>query len=112
MGNRYKGQDRNAEIITFYYHIFGHRLRSGIAQSEARNEACDAVSLRYGITKGRLLNIISSHKGFDNANRTAFRNNAEALINELLVANKSMEEEIERNNQLISLLKECAYDNR
>ena len=112
MSSSQKSNERNAEVVTFFYHIFTHRIRSGLSQIEARKEACDAVSLRYNISKGRLLNIISSHKHFDDANKAAFRSNAENLISELDVINKALQEEMDRNAHLISLLKECAYDNR
>ena len=107
MTGNYKGEGRNDEITSFYYLIFEHRIRQGIGSGEAREKACDAVTLRYGISKGRLLNIISSQKSSRNTNMAALRENARALIAELALANKGLDETRERNERLISLLNEC-----
>lgn len=74
---------------------------------EARKFAYDAVTLRYGIGKGRLLNIISKEKGSRNVNNSAFRQNAIALIDVLTTANGELESARAKNEELISLLKEC-----
>jgi signal transduction histidine kinase len=44
--------------------------------SDARNESYDAVTLRYGISRGRLLNIISQHKSSQTVNVSKLRQNA------------------------------------
>ena len=75
--------------------------------NEAKKEAFDAVTLRYGISKGRLQNIISVYRTLPNVNRAAFRCNASSLIAELRLANEGHQANIDRNTQLISLLEEC-----
>lgn len=102
-----KGKERNGEIVTFFYAIFGHRVHQGMAPDAARKEAYDAVSLRYGIGKGRLLNIISERNNSQRVNRAAFRENAIALIGDLMSANDELSSLRERNDELISLLKDC-----
>lgn len=98
--------ERNSEIVTFFYLIFGHRIHHGVDQVTAKKEACDAVSLRYGISKGRLLNIISEQNNSQFVNRSAFREKALDLIEELTKANEQVEEVRKRNETLISLLKD------
>lgn len=112
MSKRAKALEREGEIISFFYLIFGNRIHSGMNQDDARNEAYDAVSLRYGIGKGRLLNIISARKNSHSVNELSFRENARNLITELVIANKGMDEVKARNEKLISLLKECINDKR
>ena len=105
-----KGKERNGEIVTFFYTIFSHRIRGGTTPDEARKEAYDAVTLRYGIGKGRLLNIISGQKGSQRVNNYTLRQNALALINELQVVNEGLDETRSKNERLIGLLKECVED--
>lgn len=107
-----KGKERNGEIVTFFYAIFGHRVHLGTEPELARKEAYDAVSLRYGIGKGRLLNIISEQNNSQRVNRTAFRENAIALIGDLTSANEGLAALLERNETLISLLKDCIENDR
>ena len=73
----------------------------------ARKEAYDAVSLRYGIGKGRLLNIISEQNNSQRVNRTAFRENVLMLIDDLTSANDELAALLGRNDALITLLKDC-----
>lgn len=108
-----KGKERNGEIVTFFYAILGHRVNQGVEPDLARKEAYDAVSLRYGIGKGRLLNIISERNNSQRVNRSAFRENALELIRDLNAANNELSSLQERNETLISLLKDCIdYDGR
>ena len=102
-----KGKERNGEIVTFFYAIFGHRVHQGIEPDLARKEAYDAVSLRYGIGKGRLLNIISEQNNSQRVNRTAFRENVLMLIDDLTSANDELAALLGRNDALITLLKDC-----
>jgi len=102
-----KGKERNNEIVTFFYLIFGHRVHQGIEPDVARKEAYDAVSLRYGIGKGRLLNIISEQNNSQKVNRTAFRENARELIDNISAVNAEIDAVKSRNAQLIQLLKDC-----
>lgn len=102
-----KGEERNSEIVLFFYLIFGRRIHNGMSPEDARREAYDAVTLRYGIGKGRLLNIISSNNCYQKVNEPAFRANARALIGELSLMNEGLDEKKEKNNKLISLLEEC-----
>ena len=105
-----KAQERNADIVTFFYTIFSQRIRGGTSPDEARKLAYDAVTLRYGISKGRLLNIISGQKGLQKVNTSSLRQNAIALINELKVVNDGLDIAKAKNEQLIGLLKECIKD--
>lgn len=102
-----KGEERNKEIVTFFYLIFGHRIHQGVDQDLARKEAYDAVSLRYGIGRGRLLNIISAHNCSQKVNMTAFRENIHTLIDDITSVNRELERSYDRNERLISLLKDC-----
>lgn len=102
-----RAREKDGDIITFYYLIFGNRVRKGMSQAEARKEACDAVTLRYGISKGRMLNIISERKSSRSANTLSFQQNALALIDDLITANKELDAVKEKNERLIGLLKEC-----
>ncbi len=102
-----KGKERNGEIVTFFYAIFGHRVHQGTDPDDARKQAYDAVSLRYGIGKGRLLNIISEQNNSQRVNRAAFRENVLTLIDDLASANEGLDAIRERNEALISLLKDC-----
>lgn len=100
----------NREAVTFFYMIFSHRIRKGMNPDDARKESYDAVTLRYGISRGRLLNIISQHKNSQKVNLSRLRQNAIALIKELQIANGGLQDSIQRNDKLISLLKECVED--
>lgn len=100
-----KADGRNREIVTFYYIIFTDCIHKGMNNARARKEATDAVSLRYGISPGRTLNIITEQKASPNANIVTLRRDAEALIARLEEVNKGMEEERIRNEKLISVLK-------
>lgn len=100
----------NREAVTFFYMIFSHRIREGMNPNDARNESYDAVTLRYGISRGRLLNIISQCKNSQSVNISKLRQNAIALIKELQIANGGLQDSIQRNDKLISLLKECVED--
>lgn len=102
-----KGSERNREIVTFFYLIFGHGVHCGTDPDTARKDAYDAVSLRYGIGKGRLLNIISEQNNSQRVNRTAFRENIIALIGDLEAANAELDALRGRNDSLLSLLKDC-----
>ena len=107
MENNQKGSERNREIVTFFYLVFGHGVHQGTDPDAARKDAYDAVSLRYGIGKGRLLNIISEQNNSQRVNRSAFRENVLALIRDLGAANAEMDALRGRNEKLISLLKDC-----
>ena len=107
MENNQKGSERNREIVTFFYLVFGHGVHQGTDPDAARKDAYDAVSLRYGIGKGRLLNIISEQNNSQRVNRSAFRENVLALIRDLGAANAEIDALRSRNEALISLLKDC-----
>lgn len=102
-----KTLERQGEIVTFYYLIFGNRIHAGWPAKEAKKAACDAVALRYNISKGRLLNIISKMGGVDHSRTAKFRAHAEALKDFLLGANDEMFSKCETNKKLIALLDEC-----
>ena len=105
-----RSRERNSEIVTFFYKIFGHRVHEGLSPDEARKEAYDAVALRYEISRGRLLNIISEHKNSQKVNVSKLRQNAIALINDLQAVNCGLDATISKNERLISLLQECLED--
>lgn len=108
MPQKVKVNRREGEIVSFFYQIFGHRIRSGMDSNRARKEASDAVSLRYGVGEGRLSNIITSvRNGIQSGSMGGFRADATQLISELADANQELELAIARNNRLIALLKEC-----
>ena len=110
MNKPVKINDRNKEIVTYFYMIFGHRIHHGVEPARAKNEAYDAVTLRYGITKGTLFNIISAVKISRNVNNSAFRQNVLSLIENLESVNEEMASVRDRNTKLISLLKDCLED--
>ena len=112
MKNKVKTCDRNGEIVTFFYTIFSHRVRGGMSPDDARREAYDAVTLRYEISRGRLLNIISEQKISQKVNVSTLRQNAVALIRELKVVNDGLDETKARNQKLMGLLEECLEDER
>lgn len=97
----------NSEIVTFFYSIFGHKVHQGMDPVQARKEAYDAVSLRYGISSGRLLNIIAEQNNSQNVNITAFRENVLSLMRDISDVNEEINNTLERNNLLLSLLKDC-----
>lgn len=107
MGKYTKRIGRNSEIVTFFYSIFGHRIHNGVEQGQARKEAYDAVSLRYGISRGRLLNIISDQNNSQKVNMSAFRENVLALMDDVNSANEEINAVLSRNDRLLSLLKDC-----
>jgi len=107
MAENRKGDERNSEIVLFFYTIFGNRVHEGVSPEEARQIAYDAVSLRYGIGKGRLLNIISEKRCSPSVNIASFRANASALIADLYAMNDGLSSFISRNVTLIELLQEC-----
>ena len=108
-----KRTGRDGEIVTFFYAIFGHRIHQGVEQGQARKEAYDAVSLRYGVSRGRLLNIISSQNNSQKVNRAEFRENVRTLISDLSSANEELSAAREKNERLISLLEDCLeHDSR
>ena len=110
MSDSIKQRERKVEIVSFFYMIFSHRIREGVSPDESRKEAYDAVTLRYGISKGRLLNIISEQKISRKENISALRHNALSLIRDLLAVNDELDLKKEKNERLIGLLKECTED--
>ena len=111
-GTGTRADERNGEIVSFFYTIFGHRIRCGMNPDEARKEAYDAVTLRYDISRGRFLNIVSEQKNSRIVNDNALRQKAIALIDALQIMNDGLEESKKKNERLISLLKECLEDDR
>lgn len=112
MKNKAKACERKGEIVTFFYTIFSHRVREGMSPDDARREAYDAVTLRYEISRGRLLNIISEQKISQKVNVSTLRQNAITLIKELRAFNEGLDETKARNEKLMSLLQECLEDGR
>lgn len=112
MKSKAKSCERKGEIVTFFYMIFSHRVRGGMSPEDARREAYDAVTLRYSISRGRLLNIISEQKISQKVNVSELQRNAIALIRELRAVNDGLDETKARNEKLMSLLQECLEDDR
>ena len=112
MSDHPRALERNGEIVTFFYTIFGVKVHEGMSPENARKEAYDAVTLRYGIGRGRLLNIISNQKSSRKVNNSAFRQNAIALMDVLKNVNSGLDKMMGENAQLISLLQKCIDDNR
>ena len=110
MKNDSRAKERNCEIVTFFYMIMTHRIRQGMSPEEARHEAYDAVSLRYEISRGRLLNIISEQKTSQKVNILTLRKNAVDLIGQLEIVNNGLGAAMSKNERLISILKECVED--
>lgn len=81
-----------------------------MSPDDARREAYDAVTLRYEISRGRLLNIISEQKISQKVNTSGIQHKAIALIKELQAFNKGLDETKARNEKLMSLLQECLED--
>ena len=109
-GHGSRTDERNGEIVSFFYTIFSHRIRGGMNPDEARKEAYDAVTLRYDISRGRFLNIVSEQKNSRNVNGNALRQKALALIDSLRIVNEGLDETKAKNDKLISLLQECLED--
>ena len=101
---------KNSDMLTFYYALLGYGVRHGLKTSEARQHACDAATLRYNITKGRLLNIISEQNYSLSVNSREFREKTSALIEELEHANREMADATAKNKKLIALLQQCLED--
>lgn len=101
-----KSQERNSEIVCFFYLIFGSRIHAGLKTEDARKEAYDAVQLRYNISQGRLLNIISQQRGMPSARKESFLANARNLIGDLSAVNAELLAAQRRNERLIALLEE------
>lgn len=106
MAGKEKMSERKREIISFFYIVFGQKVHKGTPPDEARKETYDAVTLRYGIGRERLLNIISMYRGPLDGDSAAFRANAMNLISDLHTMNDGLEEAKGRNNKLITLLEE------
>lgn len=110
MDNNAKSRERKGEIVSFFYTIFSRRVREGMNPQDARQEAYNAVELRYEIAKGRLHNIISEVKNKQKVNIPNLQRKAEELIRELKTVNEGLEETKARNEKLMGLLQECLDD--
>ena len=112
MGNAEKWRERNSEVVAFFYLILGNRIHRGMDQDHARKDAYDAVFLRYGIGRGRFLNILSERNYSHHVNDAIFREDIAALAANIEEANAELESVRERNGKLLALLKDFLENDR
>lgn len=105
-----KGSGKNAErdkmAVELYFSVFRLKKAKGMSHREAKDMAYDAVEMRYNISPKRLQNIISDNKDIFTCNRNMFLGDNERLMETLKEANSSMQEFIDRNNELLRVLEE------
>ena len=82
----YKGADgRNFEIKELYYIVYRKAIRSGRSPLEAKNEAYDAVELRYSISKETTRHIMMNAIKIDSSmHRKSFFERLNRLIDLLM----------------------------
>ena len=105
----YKSADRhrNEEICSMYFTVLRISIRNGKSEREAKKEALDAITLRFHLSEKRTRMLIADYirKDYDKFLGTFYVQNLR-LIQTLEEMNKEKMDEVERNNKLISLLKE------
>lgn len=101
-----KNADRDKVAVELYFSVLRVKKSQGFSHYEAKQMAYDAVELRYNISKKRLQNIISKNHDTFNCNRNVFFDNNKRLIDTLIEANEDLRAIIERNIDLINVLKE------
>ena len=101
-----KNIDRDKMAVELYFSVLRAKKAAGIPHKEAKDFAYDAVELRYNISPKRLRNIIYENHETMTCNRNMFLNENVRLIETLREANSSMQEIINRNNQLLEILEE------
>lgn len=106
MGVSSKNVDRDKMAVELYFSVLRLRKAEGMSHREAKKRACDAVELRYNISPKRLQNIIYDNHDTLTCDRYIFLNDNRMLIETLRDANASMQEFIDRNNELLKVLEE------
>jgi hypothetical protein len=101
-----KNIDRDKMAVELYFSVLRAKKAQGLSHKEAKEFAYDAVELRYNISPKRLRNIIYENHETMTCNRNMFLNENIRLIETLKEANSSMQEIINRNNQLLVILEE------
>lgn len=103
-----KNIDRDKMAVELYFSVLRAKKAQGLSHKEAKEFAYDAVELRYNISPKRLRNIIYENHETMTCNRNMFLNENIRLIETLKEANSSMQEIINRNNQLLVILEEVS----
>ena len=101
-----KNIDRDKMATELYFSVLRIKMAKGHSMREAKDFAYDAVELRYNISKKRLQNIISDNHDVRRCNRDLFLKDNGILIETLEEANSDMQVIIDRNNELLKVLKE------
>lgn len=107
MGACGKNVDRDKMAVELYFSILRVRKAEGMSHKEAKDEAYDAVELRYNISPKRLQNIIYDNHDTLTCNRNMFLGENRRLIETLKEANADMQTFIDRNNELLKVLEEA-----
>ena len=105
----YKSADRhrNEEICSMYFSVIHICQQKGLSERQAKREAFDAITLRFHLSEKTARMLIAEHIRTDyNKFEGMFYVQNQSLISTLEEINKAKAEEIERNNRLITLLKE------
>ena len=105
----YKSADRhrNEEICSMYFSVIRLNIKNGLSEREARKEAFDAITLRFHLSEKRARMLIAENKRQDcDKYKGTFYIQNQRLISILEQTNAQKKEEIEKNEQLINLLKE------
>lgn len=103
-----KNIDRDKMAVELYFSVLRAKKAQGLSHKEAKEFAYDAVELRYNISPKRLRNIIYENHETMTCNRNMFLNENIRLIETLKEANSSMQDIINRNNQLLGILEEVS----
>lgn len=103
-----KNIDRDKMAVELYFSVLRIKKAEGLTHKEAKDLAFDAVELRYNISPKRLQNIIYDNHDSLTCNRNMFLNENIRLIETLKEANSSMQEFIDRNNELLKVLEEVS----
>lgn len=105
----YKSADRhrNEEICSMYFAVIKICKADGKNMREAKKEALDAITLRFHLSEKTARMLIAEYirKDCDKYKGTFYVQN-QRMISLLEQINQERREEIERNEQLIKLLKE------
>ena len=106
MGGSSKNIDRDKMAVELYFSVLRIKKTEGLSHKEAKDLAYDAVELRYNISPKRLQNIIYDNHDSLTCNRNMFLSENTRLIETLEEANSDMQTFINRNNELLKVLKE------
>lgn len=101
-----KNVDRDKMAVELYFSVLRIKTSKGFSIKEAKDLAYDAVELRYNISKKRLQNIISDNHDVRRCNRGMFLKENGDLIETLEEVNSDLMGFIDKNNELLKVLKE------